>query len=1080
MGNNFCSICSNQTTLTEISKLSINLTTNKNNGTKKRIKILESFNAKNNESFISLNDLSFSQEIDNFNQSIYDFKNLIFLVDKKTKNIIFNNINKKTKIESEMIKDLFFICNYKDYNLYKNEGIFVVNVYYLKEIGIPDEIYKNKGLNYIKRDNSLEILFIKDMKMIRISSELQKNININHNNNSNNNINNTQINNINIIHNINNFNTIETLSKNLSINTPHFDEKTISKDIISTKRKNKNHKEEFISSNNSEISNSSYEFKIMLSSLDTERNNISCPELIFQTLLFLAEEENKLLKSLKSKINTNKIYEYYLINKMWLNKYKNLFNYNAINDLYKKNEKYLKDTNLKMTKNDIEDFIKNNPKVLDSIKNKLKDKKFLEVKDFRKLRFLINNTNYNINDKLKNVSLPYNFYLINKQILDLIIKQFDFKCINHSGKKRECNCDFCESNFLKKYDCYIGNKNIFISNRNKKNNYYHYYTCILKKKKYHKKTDFKIKVNYLFLFKNNETFINEINIYYSEGKNLKEYLKKKNLNNNNIIQDLFDINGKTIGQIINIKILLEQEEEIEFINQYKVVENSSRLRANTKRKKFSQRISIKNNPLLLYKKPSLIGLNRSGQPKFFNSILQCLSNIPELTNFFLLNNFSNEEKQKDIYPFSYHYSQLINELWRKPSEEDSEINNYPYYQKSFFAFQIKEFLLNLNSSVLSQQKNVFKELFLYIIKLLDNELNQFEFKKINKLNNINLNNNNNDNNNDNNNNDDNNKTDSSISVESNNLDNEEKLLKEFRDHYYKKYNSIIQRNFYSEIEVYFYCIKCETYNFHYEIINSFTFDLEKIKNNFLLKYMFKDVMKKTIILSLQECFENLEKPNQIEKNLTCKICNLNTLEKQVRIIKSPNILVFFFKEKDIQDIELDIRLDLQLNAYIHDLNEDNNENNNENNTIELKRNSYDLICVLCSPPEKTKKIKYLAYCKNPINKWWYCYNDSIVTNVDIQFLKNIKIPKMLIYRRKELIYLIFVIDTEQKLKLEVINDMFFKDVISYLYVKYKWVKKLNISYFMHKNKTIDIHKNVSQNNLKNGSIINCLRNNFKI
>jgi len=167
---------------------------------------------------------------------------------------------------------------------------------------------------------------------------------------------------------------------------------------------------------------------------------------------------------------------------------------------------------------------------------------------------------------------------------------------------------------------------------------------------------------------------------------------------------------------------------------------------------------------------------------------------------------------------------------------------------------------------------------------------------------------------------------------------------------------------------------------------------------------------------------------------------------------------------------------LQLNSYIHDLDEDNNDNNN----IELKRNSYDLICVLCSPPEKTKKIKYLAYCKNPINKWWYCYNDSIVTNVDIQFLKNIKVPKMLIYRRKELIYLIFMVNTEQKVKLEVINDMFFKDVISYLYVKYKWVKQLNISYFMHKNKTIDIHKNVSQNNLKNGSIINCLRNNFKI
>ena len=107
---------------------------------------------------------------------------------------------------------------------------------------------------------------------------------------------------------------------------------------------------------------------------------------------------------------------------------------------------------------------------------------------------------------------------------------------------------------------------------------------------------------------------------------------------------------------------MEQEEEIELISQNKILEYNSILKDNIKRKKTLQRISIKNNPLLLYKKPSLIGLNISGQPKFFNSILQCFSNIPELTNFFLLNNFANEEKQKDIYPFSYQYSQLINEL----------------------------------------------------------------------------------------------------------------------------------------------------------------------------------------------------------------------------------------------------------------------------------------------------------------------------------------------------------------------------------------------------------------------------------
>ncbi len=109
------------------------------------------------------------------------------------------------------------------------------------------------------------------------------------------------------------------------------------------------------------------------------------------------------------------------------------------------------------------------------------------MKDFKKLRFSINNINYNNNDKLKIISLPYNFYLINKQILDLIIKQFDFKCLDHLDKKSECNCDFCESNFLKRYDCYIGNESIFISNNNKRNNYYHYYTCSLEKKNLIKK-----------------------------------------------------------------------------------------------------------------------------------------------------------------------------------------------------------------------------------------------------------------------------------------------------------------------------------------------------------------------------------------------------------------------------------------------------------------------------------------------------------------------------------------------------------------------------------------------------------------
>ena len=391
---------------------------------------------------------------------------------------------------------------------------------------------------------------------------------------------------------------------------------------------------------------------------------------------------------------------------------------------------------------------------------------------------------------------------------------------------------------------------------------------------------------------------------------------------------------------MNIKLFLQKNEEIDIkrksqfdIEIRKTTTNSNEIfqKPNFKRKSGKKK-SIKNLPLLQYTKPPLIGLNRSGQPFFFNPVLQCLSNIPELTNFFLFNyNFFNDENMKAFYPFCHQYSQLISKLWRKPSEEDSEINNYPYYEKSFQPFEIKQYLNNIDNSVLIQQKNMFRELFLSIIKLLDLELNNFKssFKNINNYHNFN-----NDNNsvieeneeidiiNDENCSEDdsdensfarNNSNERESSSSDSNSENEEKLLKKFRKEYYGKNNSIIQKNFYSEIQVCYQCLTCNLYKFHYEIINSFTFDLEKIKKNIMSKYKLRDIMKKIIVLSLSDCFENEEKPSSFEINLLCEKCKLKTFEKQIRLIKSPNILVLFFKEKDILQVEFDITLDLQMN-----------------------------------------------------------------------------------------------------------------------------------------------------------------------
>ena len=1076
MGNNFCSICNNQTSITSINQLSLNLQRNNSDNSNRRNKILESLRENNKESIITLNDLSFSQEIDTtkLSQSLYVFNNLIFLVDKNTYNIINNNINNKTKIKSQYIKDLFFICNYKDYNIYKGKGIFAINEFYLVKVGIPKEIYKNKGLNCFKRENFIEIFFVNEKKMIKIVNA--SNLEEKSNNNKNSINKKKQIHNRNIINNINNLNNIHSFSKTKTQIEKDFQSDSISKNFVSIKPTKENNNEESTFNNiNNELMDSSIVSIASANSLNVELE--STPVLIFQTLLLLAEEENKILNSLNSTINIKNVSDYCFISGMWLNEYKTIFNYNEVKNLYKERKNNNKDENdWKITKKDINDLVNNSPKILDSIKDKLNNNKSKFI-DFKKLSVLIKNKNINDDGKLKMISIPYNFSLINKNILNLILKQFDFKCKNIINKKDDCNCEFCESAFLKKYKCYIGNHIILIYNNNIENKRFNYYVC----KNSDENNISIIKILYLLLFRNNDSFISEINSHFSKGKKLNDYLRIKNFKKNEILQDLFDEQKNCIGQIINFKKLINKEEDITFNSKLKKSEKNEILRTKTIKKDIIKKESLSAKPLLSYKKPALIGLNRNGQPYFFNSVLQCLSNIPELTNYFLYNNFANDDIEKIIYPFSYNYSILINELWKKPSEEDSEMSNYPYYKKSFFAFQIKEFLLNLNSAVLQQQKDKFRELFIYIIKTLDIELNQFESKK-SKVNffrsktfvmsshkQIGLANNNNSMNNNNKNNNIDNKIKSSSN--SSYTDSEEQLLKKFRYDYYGNNNSIIQKNFYSEIEVFYQCIKCETYNYHYEIVNSFTFDLELIKINFLLKYNFHDIKKKTIILNLADCFEYLEKPNNLLQNIPCKQCSFYSLEKQIRILKPSNILVLFFKEKEVSHIEFNIPFDLQLNPFIH-----NQTDNEDNNNLKLQRNTYDLICVLCNPPDQMKKYNYWAYCKNPVNKWWYGYNDSIVTNVDSTFIKNIKIPKMLIYRKKELINLTFMVSYEQTFDLEVSIDMLFRDVVFYLYDKYSSLKELKISYFIHNDKELDFNKKVYQNNLSNGAIILCRSN----
>ena len=139
MGNHLCSICSNQTNITEIKQLSLNyINNNKNKLNNRNTKLL---NSSPLSSYVS-SSLSLNQEINYSKQSLYDFNNLIYLVDKDTNNIIKNHIKNRTKIQ-EKINDLFFINTYKDYQTLK-----VKDIYPLKLLDQSFHQFYNKSFHY--------------------------------------------------------------------------------------------------------------------------------------------------------------------------------------------------------------------------------------------------------------------------------------------------------------------------------------------------------------------------------------------------------------------------------------------------------------------------------------------------------------------------------------------------------------------------------------------------------------------------------------------------------------------------------------------------------------------------------------------------------------------------------------------------------------------------------------------------------------------------------------------------------------------------------------------------------------------
>jgi len=368
-------------------------------------------------------------------------------------------------------------------------------------------------------------------------------------------------------------------------------------------------------------------------------------------------------------------------------------------------------------------------------------------------------------------------------------------------------------------------------------------------------------------------------------------------------------------------------------------------------------------PIDDYKSPTLIGLQNVGATCFMNATIECLSQTEDLTNYFLDNKRRERIIKNNIaltnnnsLQLSPVYLSLLQELWNK--------NKYKgYVNPQKFMKTIEE----MNSLFKLGQPGDSKDFIIFILEQFHRELKKG----------VNSNNTNN-------------------NIQINQYEQKTTLMNFIEE--FKKDTSIISDVFYGILETNNICLYCKQFysgqgkNFpicyNYQIFNCIIFPLEKVKN-FTKNKNNNNNNKVTIY----DCFEQYQEPETFmgENRNYCNICKqlFNSIYI-TKIYSSPNVLVLILNrgKNNMYNVKLDFYETIDITNYV---------------TVKEQKLIYELQGVITHYGESGPNAHFLAFCKSPVDKKWYRYNDAVVS--PIKNLKNDVIdfgnPYILFYQKKK-------------------------------------------------------------------------------
>ena len=273
-----------------------------------------------------------------------------------------------------------------------------------------------------------------------------------------------------------------------------------------------------------------------------EKNKNSLKENTLKKLILLYANEKHFMELLGTPIKDEyDINEYYLINKNWIEEYKNKFNFKDIKKAL--DNMNLDDFSYKGFCYNLENLAKKDN--LSKIKiNDLKDEN-----DFYKeynFHYLKNKQIFKNIAQIQNYICPYEFIPLQENLFDLFYEDI-------IKEKFSSKNDY-------KFKILFGDNILFIQDNN--NNLVFYLFTL----------DKTYELNFIFKFDNSNIFYNEVKMFI-KGKGLYNYLNKRNIDyqNKSKSNDLLNEKGEIIGQYISfkkidnktkMKLILNQNKEL--------------------------------------------------------------------------------------------------------------------------------------------------------------------------------------------------------------------------------------------------------------------------------------------------------------------------------------------------------------------------------------------------------------------------------------------------------------------------------------------------------------------------------------